>query len=184
MKRTSLFLLLLCFCILLSACGNQEKTETDAPDGCLRAGNEATDFTFCYPNTWELDRNDGMISVKTNVGQSGVKAYASISVMAFTLEKSDMGAANFWDQHKADLTDNYGDKITFTEEKKEIKLAGEKACLCRYSIKMSDVTYEYQQIFCVRYGQVYIITLTTPEGTVNAVSDGWKTVQDTFAFEN
>lgn len=183
MKRIFFVLLAFCLCIGLCACG-ETQTETDAPEGCLRAGNDATDFNFCYPNTWELDRNDGMIAVKTNVGASGTKAYASISVMAFTLEDSDMGASNFWDKHKGDLEDTYGKKISYTEEKKESKLAGEKACLCRYSIKMSDVTYEYQQIFCVRYGQVYILTLTAPEGTMDGVTEGWKTVQETFVFEN
>ena len=107
MKRTTLLLMLLCLCMVLTACGETE-TPTDAPEGCLRAGNEATDFTFCYPNTWQLDRNDGMIAVKTNVGSSGTKAYASVSVMAFTLEDSGQGAANFWDKHKTDLTDTYG----------------------------------------------------------------------------
>ncbi len=181
-KHVSLLLVLLCFCILLSACGGEE-VKTDAPEGCLRADNQATDFTFCYPNTWQIDRNDGMISVKTNVGASGTKAYASISAMAFTLEKSDMGAANFWEQHKADLTDTYGEKITYTEEKKELTLGGEKACQSRYSIKLSDVTYQYVQVFCVRYGQVYILTLTAPEGTMDGVTDGWETVLETFAFE-
>ena len=182
MKRTTLLLMLLCLCLVLASCGKTE-TPTDAPEGCLRAGNEATDFTFCYPNTWQLDRNDGMIAVKTNVGSSGTKAYASISVMAFTLEDSNQGAANFWDKHKEDLTDTYGEKIAYTEEKKELELDGNKACLCRYSIKLSDVTYLYEQIFCVRYGQVYILTLTYPEGTQDGVTEGWKTVQETFVFE-
>lgn len=182
-KRISLVLLMLCFCILLSACGG-ETVETDAPEGCLRAGNEATDFTFCYPNTWQIDRNDGMISVKTNVGASGTKAYASISVMAFTLEDKNMGASNFWDKHKGDLTDTYGNKIAYTEEKKELTLDGNKACQSRYSIKLSDVTYQYVQVFCVRYGQVYLLTLTAPEGTLDGVMNGWETVLETFAFEN
>lgn len=183
MKRTTLLLLMLCFCVLLSACGESQPA-TDAPEGCLRADGEATDFNFCYPNTWELDRNDGMISVKTNVGQSGVKAYASVSVMAFTLEDTTQGAFNYWDDYKADLKDTYGDKISFAEEKKAVKLYKDDACLCRYSIKLSDVTYLYEQVICVRYGQVYILTLTTPDGTMGQVSDGWKTIQDTFVFEN
>ena len=183
MKRISLLLMLLCVCMVFASC-SQTKTPTDAPEGCLRAGNEATDFTFCYPNTWQLDRNDGMISVKTNVGSSGTKAYASISVMAFTLEDSSQGAGNFWDKHKADLTDTYGEKISYTEEKKATKLDGVEACISRYSIKLTDVTYEYVQLFCVRYGQVYLITLTTPEGTMDGVTDGWDTVLETFVFEN
>ncbi len=184
MKRISLLLLMLCLCIFTSACAGEADTDAGVPEGCLRAGNEETDFNFCYPNTWELDRSDGMIGIKTNVAGSGTKAYASISVMAFTMEDSSMGAANFWDKHKEDLLDTYGDKLAFAEEKKETKLDGDPACTSRYSLKLSDVTYIYEQVFCVRYGQVYILTLTTPEGTYDGVTDAWKTVQETFVFEN
>ncbi len=182
MKKT-LLLLFLCACmILMVSCNKAPKDET-LPEGCLRAENDATDFNFCYPNTWVIDRNDGMISIKTNVGKSGTLAYASISVQAFTMEDSTMSAGNFWDTHKADLEDLYGDKLTIEVEKEETKLAGDIAARAKYSIKLSDMTYDFEQIICVRYGVAYMITLTAPEGTYETAAPGLETVMTYFVFE-
>ena len=182
MKRT-LLILLLCLCTVLCASCNNTPENTALPEGCLLAENEATDFQFCYPNTWVIDRNDGMISIKTNVGKSGTLAYASISVQAFTMEDSTMSAGNFWDKHKADLEDFYGDKLVLEVEKEETELAGNIAARSKYSIKLSDVTYDFEQIICVRYGVAYMITFTAPEGTYKTAAPGLETVMTYFVFE-
>lgn len=182
MKKT-LLILLLCFCTLLTVGCNKEAADDTLPEGCLRAENDATDFNFCYPNTWVIDRNDGMISIKTNVGKGGTLAYASISVQAYTMEDSTMSAGNFWDTHKADLEDLYGDKLSIEVEKEETKLADNVAARAKYSIKLSDMTYDFEQIICVRYGVAYMITLTAPEGTYETAAPGLETVMTYFVFE-
>lgn len=182
MKKT-LLLLFLCVCtVLMAGCNNAPQDDT-LPEGCLRAENEATDFNFCYPNTWVIDHNDGMLSIKTNVGKGGTLAYASISVQAFTMEDSTMSVGNFWDSHKADLEDLYGDKLVIEKEKEETKLADNIAARARYSIKLTDMTYEFEQIICVRYGVAYMITLTAPEGTYDTVAPDLETVMTYFVFE-
>lgn len=183
MKKTFL-ILFLCLCtILVTGCNNNATEDDTLPEGCLRAENDATDFNFCYPNTWTVDRNDGMISIKTNVGSGGTLAYATISVQAFTMEDTTQSAGNFWDAHKADLEDLYGDKLTIEKEKEEAELAGNIAARAKYTIKLTDMTYQFEQIICVRYGVAYMITLTAPEGTYETAAPGLETVMTYFVFE-
>ena len=118
------------------------------------------DYSFCYLSSWELDRNDGMIGIKCNIADRGAIAYASISTMAFTLEDSSMLANAYWDSYRADLTELYGDKLNVLSEKAETKLGNVVANRNRYTVALSDVTYTYDQIVCVRNGVVYLVTRT------------------------
>lgn len=174
--------LLLLLSLLFCACAKEEATG-DVPDGCLRAENEAVDYTFCYADDWELDRNDGMIGIKHNVGGSATLAYASISVMSFTLADSSAGANNYWEQYRADLEDLYGERIAFESEKMECTLGGVPANRNHYTLQLTDMTYTYEQVVCVRAGAVYLITLTAPEGGFDSSIDCFDTVISTFAFK-
>ncbi len=172
---------LLCLALLLASCSKPE--ESGLPEGCLRAENEATDYTFCYPEEWEIDRNDGMISVKYNVGERGAIAYASVSVQAFSLEKKDTGANGYWDEYRKQLEDVYGEKLTFSAEKEQTSLGGVIANRNRYTLRLTDVTYAFEQVICIRNGTVYLVTLTVPEQRKDAVTEAYETILSTFAFE-
>lgn len=178
-----LLAILLCASLLLSACNNEEEP-SDVPEGCLRAENEAVDYTFCYPDTWTVDRNDGMISIKYNVGKQGTIANASVSVSAFTMENSDMLANAYWDTYKADLIDLYTEeKLNFVSEKVPTKLGGVAANRNRYDLTLSDMTYTFEQVICVRYGVVYLVTYTVPAVSYDTAADGFEKVIETFAFK-
>ena len=69
------------------------------------------------------------------------------------------------------------------KEKEETKLADNVAARAKYSIKLSDMTYDFEQIICVRYGVAYMITLTAPEGTYETAAPGLETVMTYFVFE-
>ena len=174
--------LLLLASLLLCAC-SKEENNGNAPEGCVRMENEAVDYTFCYDESWELDRSDGMVGIKYNVAGGSAIAYASISVMSFTLSDSDAGANNYWDTYRADLVDLYGDRISFESEKDACELDKTPANRNHYTLQLSDKTYTYEQVICVRYGVVYLITLTTPEGSYESTVDCFNTVIETFAFQ-
>lgn len=182
--KSTLLIMLACLCCLFCACGESGDTvSTDVPDGCVRTENDAVDYSFCYLSTWELDRNDGMIGIKYNIADRGAIAYASISTMAFTLEDSSMLANAYWDSYRADLTELYGDKLNVLSEKAETKLGNVVANRNRYTVALSDVTYTYDQIICVRNGVVYLVTLTVPEAGYDAAVSCLDTVVSTFAFK-
>lgn len=183
MKRTFLFRVLPLLLGVLFLCACSKKTDDDGvPEGCLRAGNDAVDYTFCYAEDWELDRNDGMIAIKRNVAGGASIAYASISVQVFTLSDSGMGANNYWEQYREDLEELYGDRINFTSEKEECRLGGVIANRNTYTLAFSDTVYSFEQVLCVRNGAVYILTLTAPETGFDTAHPCFDTVISTFAF--
>ena len=51
MKRTALLLLAVCTLLATAACA---KNETEQPSGTLKATNDAVDFYFYYPDTWQF----------------------------------------------------------------------------------------------------------------------------------
>lgn len=183
--KTALLILIVCLCTVLSSCGESAATEsTDVPDGCVRTENETVDYHFCYLSSWELDRNDGMIGIKYNIADRGAIAYASISTMAFTLEDSSMLANAYWDNYRdTHLKDLYGDKLNVLSEKAETKLGGVVANRNRYTVALSDVTYTFDQIICIRNGVVYLVTLTAPELGYEKAVPCLETVISTFEFE-
>ncbi len=174
----------LIFIILLaSASACRTSTEpSSAPEGCLEAKNDAVDFAFYYKDTWTLDRSDGMLAVKYNVGNSLTKQYATVSAQAFSLADSSQGANDYWEQNKKDLQSAYGNLITFQVEKLETKLGGVVANRNRYTIVMSEVPFLFEQVLCVRYGNVYIVTLCVPESKYQSVVEGFDTVVSSFRF--
>ena len=178
--RLSLFPLLAA--LLFCACSS-ERAEGDAPEGCALFDGE--DCSFYYAEEWEIDRDDGMTGIKHNIAGDKAFAYASVSVMAFTLSDSNQGANNYWDDYRADLTDVYGDRIQFTSEKEETELGGVPACRNRYTLQLSedDLPYRFEQTVCVRYGTAFLVTFTVPEDGYDDTVGCYETVLSTFAFD-
>ena len=176
--------LLLILPVLLAAAGCQIALPSSVPEGCKEASSEALDFAFYFKDTWELDRADGMLSIKYNVGNNVSKQYATVSAQAFSLQDSEMGANDYWDSYKGDMQSAYGSMITFQNEKLETTLGGVVANRSRYTIVMEEIPFLFEQVICVRYGNVYLVTLTVPESRYQDVVDGFDTVLTHFRFLN
>ena len=58
MKRTALLLLAVCTLLATAACA---KNETEQPSGTLKATNDAVDFYFYYPDTWQVYLDKGTL---------------------------------------------------------------------------------------------------------------------------
>lgn len=180
-KRAFLAALALLLTATLFSC--QFSTEpTNVPEGCAEAASEAVDFAFYYKDTWTLDRSDGMLAVKYNVGNNLSRQYATVSAQAFSLQDSETGANDYWDRNKTDLLAAYGSLITFQSEKLETSLGGVVANRNRYTVVMNETAFLFEQVICVRYGNVYLVTLCVPENDYQTVVDGFDTVLSSFRF--
>lgn len=181
MKKTlSLLLALLLALPLLCACGNKSTTP-GVPDGCERLESAALDFRFCYPKTWEPDRDDGMLSVRYNVGTALHASYASVSAMAFALSDLNTGANDYWDGYRSELEKNFPG-IEFLKEKEECALGGVIANRNRAKYAQDGIDICFETVVCIRAGYVYLVTLTTPERNYSDTVPGFETILDTFEF--
>lgn len=120
MKRTALLLLAVCTLLATAACA---KNETEQPSGTLKATNDAVDFYFYYPDTWQVYLDTGMIAVKPTPSSSGIVG-TSISVSAFELdgEAAGQGVNDYWDSYKGTLEKTFSDYAL--EGESELKLDG------------------------------------------------------------
>lgn len=99
------------------------KNETEQPSGTLKATNDAVDFYFYYPDTWQVYLDTGMIAVKPTPSSSGIVG-TSISVSAFELdgEAAGQGVNDYWDSYKGTLEKTFSDYAL--EGESELKLDG------------------------------------------------------------
>ena len=155
MKRTALLLLTLCALLALVSC----EQESEQPSGTLKATNDAVDFYFYYPDTWQVYLDTGMIAVKPTPASSGIVG-TSISVSAFELDGEDAnwGVNDYWDSYKGTLEKTFHDYELGVES--ELKLDGVPAVRKEYKGALTETAYRFAQVFCIRNGTIYQITLS------------------------
>ncbi len=187
MKRFLLIILSLLTVVSLCACGGDQ---TEVVDGMKLAGkdagNNAVDYSFTYPESWELIRNDGVIEIQLDCNESdAIAEYATLTVLVFTLSDSNMTAKEYWEDHKTETEKVFSEfNVLETEEynSQEKYLDDAPAYRVKYSSKMNDRTYVSDQIICCRYGAVYLITLVTPDEYYDKAKDVVNAVKDNFKF--
>lgn len=188
MKKFLTILMALLMLLTLCACGNDEAVTPDGMKAAGKAGgNEAVQFSFFYPEEWELIRDTGTIELKFDCDESEARAvYATITVVAFDLKSSeaDMKARDYWnDRHKDEVEGIYDDFKILNGEGDETKLGGTVALKVKYQGKINKVSYYNEQIICCRNGSVYFLTLVVPEECKDKVKGSLERVAKDFEFD-
>ena len=199
MKRAIAAALLLTLCLpFLCACTGRgiENSENTVIAG-RQAGNEAVEYSFAYPDDWELAENSGIILIRKDTDLSDQYArYASLNVLTFTLSDASAGAYDYWKSYKEMLAETYKDfELIGGPEKEEsgsgadgrdgeeINLGDTVARKVRFAASVTDVKYLYEQVICCRNGYVYIITFTSTNDDYDKIKDVMDTVLGTFTFD-
>lgn len=202
MKKTIAAILILLLALAsLTACGGQKIDETEGRKiAGKQAGNDAVDYSFAYPEEWELGDNNGMVSIRLDCNKSdAIAQYASINVTTFSLADSNTGARDYWNKYKKDVAENLkdftmlgssgggesgeaGSSAAAAAEGEEIKLGGTPALKVRYSARVTEKTYLFDQIICCRNGAVYIITFTATNDDYETAKPALDVLQETFVF--
>ena len=179
MKRTALLLLAVCTLLATAACA---KNETEQPSGTLKATNDAVDFYFYYPDTWQVYLDTGMIAVKPTPSSSGIVG-TSISVSAFELdgEAAGQGVNDYWDSYKGTLEKTFSDSAL--EGESELKLDGVPAVRKEYRGSLTETAYRFVQVFCIRNGTIYQITFTANDADYERYITALDTIVTNFHFK-
>jgi len=205
-----IFAALLAVSLIFILCACSDGGKIIAPEGeavaGFSSGNKAVDYSFTYPDSWELAENDGVVLIRKDVNDSDMIAeYASVNVLTFGLADTNLGARDYWKQYKEDLAKTFNDFEMIgaetsgapesvdengvsetpeaTNEGEEITLGGVAALKVRYSARITEKTYIYEQVVCCRYGNVYILTLTASNDDYESVRDAFAKVITSFVFE-
>ena len=183
MKR--LLLILISIITVFSFCSCSAVDEVVAEDGTKlagkQAGNDAVTYSFAYPEEWEMFRNDGVIELQKDCNESdAIIEYATITTLVFTLGDSNMGAKNYWEDQKADTAALFQDYKELDTE--ETELDGTVAYKVKFSGKMNGRTYISEQIICCRLGEVFLLTLVSPEQYHDNCTSALYSIRDSFKF--
>ena len=188
MKKFLLIITSLLLVVSLFGCNKNESTGTVTVGdkqqlAGFEAGNKAVEYSFAYPEEWEIMRNDGTLEFRYDCNKSDLLAeYATITTMAFTLPDSNMGATNYWEAKKSEHEKLFEDYKELDTE--ETQLDGTPAYKVKYSGKMNGNTYVSEQIICCRYGSVYLVTLVSLEEYHDEINSALFTIRDSFKFAN
>jgi hypothetical protein len=189
MKRILIFVLAALLALSLCACGGRG-SDIVVQDGMKLAGhdagNEAVSFNFTYPEEWDLVRNDGVIELQTDCDDSDTTAqYATITVLTFSLVESNKTAKEYWAEHEAEVKGIYSDyKLLDTEEYNDTDkyLDDAPALKVKYQGAINGKSYVNEQIICMRYGELYLITLVTPADFADKTKDTMAAIKANFKF--
>jgi hypothetical protein len=177
-------LLVFAFC----ACAKTE--EVIVQDGMklagVQAGNKAVEYSFTYPEEWEIIRNDGVIEIQLDCDDSQATAvYATLTVLSFGLKDASQLAKPYWEEYELQLKGLYKDyKLLDTKEydTAENYLHDAPALKVKYTGTLNGINYFNEQIICCRGGSVYLITLVVPNEYAERVDGVMKTVKENFKF--
>lgn len=189
MKKVLIFALTLIMTFGFCACSN-DNGEVIVEDGFklagIEAGNKAVEYSFTYPEAWQLIRNDGVIEIQFDCNESAMYAqYATVSVLTFGLSDATQTAKAYWTEHEKQLQGIYTDyKLLDTEEYTENDelLDDVPALKVKYSGKLNEKVYINEQIVACRYGKVFLITLVVPEESYEKVETVIDVVKKNFKF--
>lgn len=188
MKKFLLILLSVLMVVSVSACDSSDPTVAGEGQKLAGkdAGNTAVQYSFAYPEEWDVYRNDGVIELQIDCNQSdAIAEYATITVLAFTLADSNQTAKEYWESQKPEAESVFQEfkELDINEYNEEGKLLDDAPAIkVKYSGKMNGRTYISDQIICCRMGEVYLVTLVVPEEYYEDVASALITVKESFKF--
>ena len=124
-------------------------------------------YTFEYPKSWSVIRNDGMICVMS--GEDNPNERVTISCTTFDSNDPTLTVLAYWDGDGTDENPGYYNLMKqtiggdFTEiSRKETKLGntGAPALKVTYQATVVDKTYCFSQVISVFNGSIYSFTYT------------------------
>lgn len=184
MKRL-LAILLVFTTLLLASCNNDTSTgdgSESIPEGMKKAGNDAVDYYFYYPEDWQPDSNDGMVSIRYSTSENTKQEkYATISVTSFTTEDTEQLVNDYWNGYKDKISAYYTNYEI--KEEAETSLDNVVAAKKVYTAGLDESIYKFAQVICIRNSIVYMITFTGTESDYEDLIDDFDIVVANFHFE-
>lgn len=156
MKKFSLIFIFILILTILVSCS---KKEAHIPEGMAVLNGDAVNYNFFYPENWQIDRNDGMVSVYVSD-----KDRSNVSVTTFTAPADiqgvdgylTMGDTTYYDHVKATFPD-----FEMLSDGEETTLSGAPARQFVFTATIAGDTYKFRQVITYYYGYIHILTYTS-----------------------
>ena len=156
MKKYFLLMLALFALVLVTSCS---KEETDIPEGMKEIENDVVEYRLFYPENWQVDRNDGMVSVFVSDKDSSNLSVTTFAASDDVISVDDylkMDNTSYFEYMKQTFP-----SVEMLSSGEEIALDGVPARQFVYTASVAGEEYKFRQIFAYRYGDIFIITFTS-----------------------
>ena len=177
MKLKALLITLLAVLIFVCGCsGSSDGVEV--PEGMKPFSNEHVDYTAFIPLSWTIDMSTGTMSAYVSSSDA-----SNISITAQALEGS-MTLDEYWKSYEEDFKATFGDMKYEGKAPTTTTLSGLPANKYEYTADVTNNSYKFMQVVCIKDTSIYVITYTsTPEQYDANLDDVYK-VLDNFSFND
>ncbi len=160
---------LLCSCSKAPNKGTSENynvAEIEIGD-TAKTENEYVGYTFEYPKTWSVVRNDGMIAVQSD--EKEPEQRVTISCTTYSSIDPTLAVLPYWDGDGTKENPGYykklqdtlgGDFKEISRSETELGNTGAPALKVVYSAEIADKTYMFGQVVSIFDGSIYTFTYT------------------------
>ena len=173
-KITALLTALVLALTLLSACGGN--TQTEAPMGFIEISDDGVTYDLFVPDEWTPDVSTGMTSAYYDCRDP-----SNVSMMAFELDRTFTGVADYWASYEPDLKAMFPD-LEYTDQS-EVTLDGVPAMQYIYTGTLSDLTYKIMQLVAIKDNTLYIFTYTATVDKYDTHIEDVIAMLDYFCFK-
>lgn len=178
MKRIiSLLLAVLAISLLLVSC--TKETMGGHPVGKMELTNDAVDYKFYYPDTWQTQMNEGMVCLYVSSDDP-----SNVSVTKFGLGEY-IGLEDYIDNEQNGFKAQWSAIFGQTDfgEPTDIKLGDTDAKQYVYEVTIGDIPYKYMQVFALRLNNVYTLTYAARTEVFNKHLENVNDIISSFQFK-
>lgn len=178
MKKIWLITVALMLLITATSCS---KNESELPEGMALLDNEAVDYYFYYPENWQADRNDGMVSAyvsdkdRSNVSVTTFAAPADVTSVDGYLA---MGDTTYFDHMKETFPD-----LEMLTDGEETTLSGVPARQYVFTATVAGDPYKFKQVITYYYGYIYMLTYTSTVEGFDTHTEEVNSIVNEFKFK-
>lgn len=152
--------LILSGALLFTSCSGDQNAAN--PDGKVTAEPDGKEYTFQYPDSWQVLRSDSMIAIASPEGGK-----ANITVAGYTLPDTYTTLSDYVHNKTTGyihyLKENFGDRIEVSEETSpEYTVADHDSVCLIYHIKIGEDDYHFATVLTVlpTVGSPYLYEIT------------------------
>lgn len=178
--------LLLCIVALLAtvaltSCSEEIATMGGHPVGKLEFTNDAVDYKFYYPDSWQTQMNNGMACLYVSSDDP-----SNVSVTKFGLGED----FKTLDEYISGLPHSFMNEwnAVFGEtdfgEPADIKLGETDAKQYVYEVTIGEVAYKYMQVFALHSDSIYTLTYAARTERFDTHLDNVNAIIESFEFKD
>ncbi len=164
--------------LVLASC--TKETMGGHPVGKLEFTNNAVDYKFYYPDTWQTQMNNGMACLYVSANDP-----SNVSVTKFGLGSQFTSLDDYITAEQTGFKSQWNAVFGETDfgEATDIKLGGVDAKQFVYEVKIGEVNYKYMQVFALRQDSVYTLTYAARAELYDTHIANVNEIIESFAFK-